>query len=123
MKFSEIAKELRQEYGFSQKVLGEKLNISPAAIGHLELGKHEPGSIILLAYANYFHVSVDYLLGREEGWNSNVSAPPLPEYTAEERNLIKAYRELRPDLQDLLLDTVALWQKQNAPSEASKKKA
>lgn len=123
MKFSEIAKELRQEYGFSQKILGEKLNISPAAIGHLELGKHEPGSVILLAYANFFHVSVDYLLGREEGWNCNVSGAPLPEYTKDERNLVEAYRDLNPALQNLLWDMIHTWEKKDASKETSKKKA
>ncbi len=101
MKFSEISKYLRQEHGFSQKQLGEKLNISAAAIGHLELGKHEPGSVILLAYANYFNVSVDYLLGRSEdnGFMHATSTTHTAsnEITKNEQKLLDWYRGLPSD--------------------------
>ena len=66
MQFAQIAKDLREEAGLSQKALGLKLGISSSGIAHLELGEHQPGSVVLLAYANFFGVSVDELLGRYE---------------------------------------------------------
>lgn len=65
MKFAQIAKELREETGLSQKGLSEKLGISSSGIGHLELGEREPGSSTLLAYSKFFSVSIDELLGNE----------------------------------------------------------
>ncbi len=66
MHFAQIAKDLREEAGLSQKALGLKLGISSSGIAHLELGERQPGSVTLLAYANFFGVSVDELLGRYE---------------------------------------------------------
>lgn len=123
MKTSEILKELRNDADLTQKELAKILGIGQSTIAGYEKDEREATSYILGLYADHFHVSVDYLLGRDKTWDNGIAVNLIPEYTAEERNLIKAYRELRPDLQSLLLDTVALWQKQNAPSEASKKKA
>lgn len=66
MHFAQIAKDLREEAGLSQNALGLKLGISSSGIAHLELGERQPGSVTLLAYANFFGVSVDELLGRYE---------------------------------------------------------
>lgn len=123
MKTSEILKDLRIEAGLTQKELAKLLGIGQSTIAGYEKDAREATAYNLSLYATFFHVTVDYLLGRDEAWRDSVSASPLPEFTADERNLIKAYRELKPDLQSLLLDTITIWQKQNAPSEAPKKKA
>lgn len=116
--------ELRKEKKLSQNEIAFFLNVTPQAYSRYERGERELGYENLDKLAKFFDVSIDYLLGVSDYYYPDkLQHSSLPEYTAEERNLIKAYRELRPDLQSLLLDTVALWQKQNAPSEASKKKA
>lgn len=66
MKFAQMAKELREFAGLSQKGLSEKIGISSSGIGHLELGQREPGSSTLLAYSKFFGVSIDELLGNED---------------------------------------------------------
>ena len=55
--------ELRKARGISQRQLAEDLHISQNSISQYELGKREPNQNTLLALANYFAVSVDYLLG------------------------------------------------------------
>ena len=55
--------ELRKARGLSQRQLAEDLQISQNSISQYELGKREPNQNTLLALANYFAVSVDYLLG------------------------------------------------------------
>lgn len=62
MSFAQIAKDLRSETGLSQQRLSEKLGISAAGIGHLELGRNEPTATTLIAYSKYFNISIEELL-------------------------------------------------------------
>ncbi len=63
--FKENLKALRAEAGLSQQGLASALKISQSAVAKWELGKTEPTASMLGLLADYFHVSVDYLLGRE----------------------------------------------------------
>lgn len=58
-------KELRDKKGISQYKLAEELGTSQARIGHWEAGTRECNFSMLLKIAQYFNVSVDYLLGIE----------------------------------------------------------
>jgi len=55
--------ELRAETGLSQLKLGKLLNLSPATIGYYENGDRVPDIVTAARIADYFSVSVDYLLG------------------------------------------------------------
>ncbi len=69
--FSEILKELRSERKISQKALGELLGITDRNIRFYENGSHRPDFDGLLLLADYFQVSVDYLVGRTENREIN----------------------------------------------------
>lgn len=58
-------KELRKEKNLSQKQLSLHIKYGQSTISEWEKGKIEPTADALLAIADYFNVSVDYLLGRE----------------------------------------------------------
>lgn len=62
----EILKKLRKEHGYKQSVLAELLNISVSAYGNYELDQREPNIDSLKKIADFYGVSVDYLLGREQ---------------------------------------------------------
>lgn len=62
--FSEVLRELRKEKKVSQRELGERLGISDRNIRFYESGEHRPDFEGLLALADYFEVSLDYLVGR-----------------------------------------------------------
>ncbi|HCQ5581869.1 MULTISPECIES: helix-turn-helix domain-containing protein [unclassified Clostridioides] len=62
--FGKRLKLLRKELNFTQKELGEKLNISGRIIGYYESEERFPDKEILSKLADVFNVSVDYLLGR-----------------------------------------------------------
>lgn len=64
--FRERLKLLREEKGLSQKALGKLLNLSQSAIAYYETGDKEPTQETLHRLADYFGVSVDYLLGRTD---------------------------------------------------------
>lgn len=63
MKFKDILYKLRKEKKISQQDIGNLVGISSQAVSKWELGDSEPDSEALIKIANYFGVSVDYLLG------------------------------------------------------------
>ena len=64
-------KELRKRKGISQLRLATDLNTTQNTISRYETGEREPGIAELIKIADYFHVSVDYLIGRTENPNMN----------------------------------------------------
>ena len=53
---------LRKAAGWSQAELAARLGVTPSAVGMYEQGRREPASDLLVALADVFGVSVDYLL-------------------------------------------------------------
>lgn len=62
MKLGEILRELLEERELSQKQLAEDLNISASAVGNYVRNNREPDFETLKKFADYFHVSTDFLL-------------------------------------------------------------
>ena len=60
-------KELRKAKGLSQTRLAIELHTTQNTISRYETGDHEPGIKELITIADYFGVTVDYLLGRDPG--------------------------------------------------------
>ena len=60
-------KQLRAEQNLSLRDLSTKLNISYSSLGKYERGDQEPSFDTLIKIANFFNVSVDYLLGNSDG--------------------------------------------------------
>ena len=59
-------KELRRAKGISQLKLALDLNTNQNTISRYETGEREPGINELIMIANYFNVSVDYLIERTD---------------------------------------------------------
>lgn len=59
-------RQLRQEYKISCKQFGKDIELSASALSDYETGISVPSIRITLRIAEYFHVSIDYLLGRSE---------------------------------------------------------
>ena len=64
MQFGDRLKELREEKELKQAELANLFNISPSTIGMYEQNRRTPDFALLNSIADYFGVSVDYLLGR-----------------------------------------------------------
>jgi len=56
---------LRERKGLSQKLLAYKLGMPNQSLSNYERGYREPPADVLKKLADFFEVSVDYLLGRE----------------------------------------------------------
>ena len=80
----ERLRSLRENRGFTQNDLGERLGVTGAAIGQWENSRRYPDSSMLEKLADLFGVSVDYLLGRDP---ARASVDPAPQDRAILRSL------------------------------------
>ena len=70
--FGEVLCELREDKDLTQRQLAEKLHMAPTTISSYETSKNLPPPDKLIALADYFGVTTDYLLGRSP-YNINPS--------------------------------------------------
>lgn len=63
--FGEKLKELRIQAGLTQKQLAERINVTKSVISYYELQERYPSPETLIKLSNVFHVTTDYLLGKE----------------------------------------------------------
>lgn len=66
MKFPERLVSLRKEHKLTQKELARELDLSEVGIQNYEGGRRKPAFDVLIALADYFDVSLDYLVGRSD---------------------------------------------------------
>jgi len=66
MKLAERLKKLRLEKNLRQEDAARMLDMGMSTYCRYELGKREPDASTLCRMADFYHVSVDYLLGRSE---------------------------------------------------------
>lgn len=92
--FSIRFKQLRELEGMTQRDAAVALKVSNGTIGNWESGKRTPDATMLMFIADYFHVSVDYLIGHD---SPSVLPSPTYQITPHEQALIEAYRN-HPDL-------------------------
>lgn len=64
--FGRKLKELRLERGLSQRELGKIFNVCNQTVSFWELGCREPDLDMLCTVSNFFEVSIDFLLGKDE---------------------------------------------------------
>ena len=97
-------RELRKQNGLTMKQLGDKAGLAESTISLYENGKRQPDQGTMLFFANFFGVSVDYLLGRDEeteeslrraainmlGSNQRYIAEALPKLNEEQAKAIRA---------------------------------
>ncbi len=59
-------KNLRESRRIYQREIAETLGITTRAYQFYESGRSEPNIKTLIALADYYHVSIDYLVGRTD---------------------------------------------------------
>jgi transcriptional regulator with XRE-family HTH domain len=89
--FGERLRSLRNGRGLTQKECGKLFQLSESAIGMYERDQREPSLELVRRIADYFEVTIDYILGRDhyisEG-RARYSA--ADHWTEEERELADA---------------------------------
>ena len=100
MTINERLKMLRTENGLTQTELAKALKIGQTTVAAYERS-HDPNLFSLLAYADFFDCSLDYLAGREEG--------ALPYALSEqERELVRSFRSLKPSVRKYAFEQLKL---------------
>lgn len=61
---SERLTELRHSKNLTETELGSKIGFAQTTYSHYEIGKRRPTTIKLLSIAQYYKVSIDYIIGR-----------------------------------------------------------
>lgn len=92
--FGDRLQKLRKDKGLTQKDIADLIKIAPSTVGMYEQGRRDPDTETLRILADYFNVSVDYLLGRTEN-TKQVSKDEVPEeFTDPEaaRTYVKKHR-------------------------------
>lgn len=94
-------KELRNEHHISQQTLGEIIGVSQQSINKYENNNIEPDISTLIKIADYFDISVDYLIG-----HTNIKllfTDSVKNYTDSELVLLKLFNRLSEKNKTLLL--------------------
>jgi transcriptional regulator with XRE-family HTH domain len=84
MLFSEILKQLRIEKNLSQKDVANAIGVDRTTYTKYETGKSQPDFVTMQKLAEFYSVSVDYLLGR-----TNIRNPYIPEEYTEKHKVTK----------------------------------
>ena len=69
--FSERIIQLKTERNLLQKDIASNIGVSLRAYQYYEKGQKEPTLSVLVRLSDYFHVSLDYLVGRTDNPNIN----------------------------------------------------
>lgn len=91
MLFGSMIKKLREQKNLKQEDIAKMMNVDRSTVGKWENGSSKPDYEKMIKLADYYGVSVDYLLGREEV--ETIAAHKEGEYTKEELEEIEAFKE------------------------------
>lgn len=97
-------RELREKNDINQQDLARYLKVAKSTLSQYETGSRIPNDDIKKAIAEKFNVSVDYLLGLTDipdtvdnyiaKQKKSGTQPATDEYSTDERELVKLYRDL-----------------------------
>ena len=103
-------RDIRKQNGVTMKELGKAVGVGESTISMYENGKRQPDNSMLLKIADYFNVSVDYLLGRDE----QQKMPTVEDdgLSDRQRAFMESVRSMSPEDLDLLESLIAVVKKQ-----------
>ena len=117
METKDILKDLRTRANYSQQKLADITGISKTVLAELETGKRNIGLAILTKLADFYGVTLDYIMGREAK-NETDERSDIEKISAE-NNLSVADEEFLKQNQDQLMQL--LKQKQNEIDKLKKR--
>lgn len=113
-------KALRLEAGIKRSELARAMNLNQNTVANYENGLREAPYDLLIRFADFFDVSVDYLIGREEsgGRDGAVASDVKPFYLSKsEKFLIGLYRGVGARAKSRITEYAELWQASDPAEE------
>ncbi len=108
MRFGDILRNLINDRNITQKQLASDLNIAPSTLGNYIQDSREPDFQTLKDIAGYFNVTVDYLIDNRSPYTQSRN----------EEEILRIFRSLSPEQQDLYLEQGKAFLKINAKENA-----
>lgn len=107
---AERIKGLRKKAGLTQQELGDRFGVAKSTICQYENGNSTPNDDIKIAMANYFNVSMDYLMGKTDVPGFDSRTPPViaTKVTEPGINMFHTYLELSASSQAKINDYVQI---------------
>lgn len=93
-------KQLRLERQLTQAGLAQALDVAQTTVSSWERGEKSPDPDTLIRLANFYNVSVDYLLGRE---NKKETPSPASMLGKDAQKLLDMYGELSAENKDQVM--------------------
>lgn len=84
---------LRESHGISQQKLADAVGISQQSVNKYENHQTQPDIATLIQIADFFHTTVDYLVGHTDA-QATAEGVPVYHLNADEVKLINQYRRL-----------------------------
>ena len=94
-------KELREAKGLSAREAAKQIGVPSTTYHNWEKGEREPNSEMLICLADYFDVSIDYMLGR----TAKREAKRTVAASRAEEELLRLFRSMTDDERSLILST------------------
>ncbi|WP_417147732.1 helix-turn-helix domain-containing protein [Ruminococcus sp.] len=117
-------KILRQERGWTQAELGQRLKVKDSAISKYENGSLQLSGDLLVQLADIFGVSTDYILGRTKYRTYEGTSFEVPKIidllSRGDMEMISNWAELSPENQARIADYAKILQKAEAADKNKK---
>ena len=98
MNVSTRVSNLRKDCDLTQKELSDKIGMNQSVLNRIEKGTRPLRDDELVAIADFFNVSADYLLGRRSASSDSLSN--------EQKKLLKGFEELNSGGKKVILDMI-----------------
>lgn len=89
-------KFLREERGWTQSFLAEKMQFSRQVLSNYENEINQPSPDVLIKFADIFECSIDYLLGRSDDFGNVTVKGNGAELPFDAQELVEMFLQLTP---------------------------
>lgn len=113
MSFGDNLRTLIEERDITQKELSRQLNIAPSTVGSYVQNTREPDFSTLKRIAQYFDVSIDYLLDYPS--QATVNHP--------ENELLRIFRSLSQEQKEICIEQCRVFVRMNRKEKAEMRKS
>ncbi|MDE7363557.1 MAG: helix-turn-helix transcriptional regulator [Ruminococcus sp.] len=103
METNEILKQLRESRGLTMKEVSQSTQMATSLISDYETGKKALGMKVAIRFADFYNVSLDYLVGREPAPN------PIADLSVrvDDKKFIELYSALPEYAKQIFVDTMS----------------